>query len=48
MEEKLIKLYAQCVNELKSIGIDLGNKEIVGDIDIRLSSRASKRYGCCK
>lgn len=48
MEEKLIKLYAQCVNELKSIGIDLGNKEIVGDIDIRLSPRASKRYGCCK
>ncbi len=26
MEEKLIKLYAQCVNELKSIGIDLGKK----------------------
>lgn len=32
----------------KTIGIDLGNKEIVGDIDIRLSPRASKRYGCCK
>ena len=24
------------------------NKEIVGSIDIKLSSRASKRYGCCK
>lgn len=48
MEENLIKLYNECTNELKTIGLDIKNKEIVGSIDIKLSSRASKRYGCCK
>ena len=46
MEENLIKLYNECTNELKTIGLDIKNKEIVGSIDIKLSSRASKRYGC--
>jgi predicted SprT family Zn-dependent metalloprotease len=48
MEKDLINLYNQCVNELKTIGIDVNDKAIVGDIDIKLTTRASKRYGCCK
>ena len=48
MEEKLNRLYQECLKELKSIGINLeGNKEI-GNIDIKLSSRQTKRYGCCR
>lgn len=48
MEEKLNKLYHECLNELKTIGINLeGNKEI-GNIDIKLASRKTKRYGCCR
>ncbi len=47
MQEKLENLYEQCVNELKSIGLDL-SKENIGDVKIVLSKRANKRYGCCK
>lgn len=47
MEEKLIRLYQECINDLKTIGIDLNKKEI-GTIDISLSKRNTKRYGCCK
>lgn len=46
-ELKLIRLYNECINELKSIGIDVLNKDI-GEIDIKLTYRAKKRYGCCK
>lgn len=46
--EKLNYLYAQCITELSSIGIDMNNQEIIGNIDIKLTTRASKRYGCCK
>ena len=45
MEEKLETLYKQCVNELNSIGILDSN---IGTIDIKLSKRNNKRYGCCK
>ena len=48
MEEKLNILYKECVEELKNIGIDVLNKEIVGNIEIHLSKRNNKRYGCCK
>lgn len=48
MEEKLTKLYQECINELKSIGINMEDKKIIGNIDIKISKRASKRYGCCK
>lgn len=48
MEEKLIQLYNNCIEELTSIGIDILNKDIVGDIDIKISNRALKIYGCCK
>ena len=46
--EKLIHLYNQCVNELISIGIDVKNQALIGNIDIKLTTRATKRYGCCK
>ena len=47
MEEKLEKLYKECVVELKLIGIDIINDEI-GEIDIKIAKRNSSRYGCCK
>lgn len=48
MEEKLYKLYKECVEELETIGIDIRNNENIGTIDVALSKRNSKRYGCCK
>lgn len=48
MEEKLTKLYDECIEELKKIGIDMQNEENIGKIDISLSKRKTKRYGCCK
>ena len=48
MEEKLIKLYNECKNELKSIGLDIENKEKIGTIIIKIAKRECKRYGCCK
>ena len=47
MEEKLNKLYNECVDELNSIGIDV-RSEPIGTIDIKFARRNSKRYGCCK
>ena len=47
MEEKLKRLYKECVLELNNIGIDL-SEENVGKIDISFSKRKTKRYGCCK
>ena len=46
--QKLNNLYHECIMELQSIGIDMQNKEIMGSIDIKITTRASKRYGCCK
>lgn len=48
MNEKIMNLYNECINELKQIGIDITNKEIIGTIDINLAKRKTKRYGCCK
>lgn len=48
MEEKLQNLYCQCIKELKSIGIDVINNELIGTIDVSISKRATRRYGCCK
>jgi len=45
MEEKLTKLYNECIEELNLIGIDLKD---AGKIDISISKRKAKRYGCCK
>lgn len=44
MEEKLNKLYKECINELNSINIDFTNC----NINISISKRNNKRYGCCK
>lgn len=45
MEDKLLKLYNQCINELNSINISTTN---IGNIDIKISKRDTRRYGCCK
>lgn len=47
MEQKLNKLYKECITELSSIGIDIFEAE-VGKINISISRRSNKRYGCCK
>lgn len=47
-EQKLDDLYNQCLEELNSIGINMQDKKLIGNIDIKLSTRSSKRYGCCK
>ena len=46
MEEKLDKLYKECLEELKSINII--NFDEIGEIDISFAKRKTKRYGCCK
>ena len=48
MQEKLENTYNQCVEELKSIGIDIQETRKIGTIDISISKRNNKRYGCCK
>jgi predicted RNA-binding Zn-ribbon protein involved in translation (DUF1610 family) len=48
MEEKLNKLYNKCINELKSIGINVLDEKNIGNIEIKLSKRNNKRYGCCR
>lgn len=48
MEEKLEKLYEECIEELKTINIDITNNDLIGLIDIKIAKRNSKRYGCCK
>ena len=48
MEEKLKKLYKECIKELSTINIDITDKHIIGKIDIQISKRKAKRYGCCK
>ena len=47
MQDKLKILYNDCIEELKSIKIDITNP-LVGDIDIKFSKGNPKRYGCCK
>lgn len=45
MEEKLNQLFNNCIYDLKSIEIDVYR---VGEVDIKISNRAKRRYGCCK
>lgn len=47
MKDKLEKLYKDCIKELKTINIDIDNP-LIGEIDIKIAKRNSKRYGCCK
>ena len=44
MKEKLEALYKECIKELNSISITFDNK----DINICISKRNNKRYGCSK
>lgn len=48
MEEKLNKLYHECLYELKKIGIDFEDNQDIGKIDIAIAKRKTKRYGCCR
>ena len=48
MDEKLTKLYNECIKELKSIGINMEDNKKIGEITIILAKRKAKRYGCCK
>lgn len=48
MELKLQRLYEECIEELKTIGINMKDTQNIGNIDITLSKRSTKRYGCCK
>ena len=48
MEEKLQKLYQECINELKAININVMDNPEVGEIDVTIAKRNAKRYGCCK
>jgi len=44
-QEKLEELYKKCIEELKSINIDVQKNRI---IEIKINTRSKKRYGCCK
>lgn len=48
MQDKLEKLFSECIVELKTININIINNPEIGEIDIKFSKRNSKRYGCCK
>ena len=48
MEEKLNKLYLECIKELNMVGIDILDEKYYGKIDISISKRNNKRYGCCR
>ena len=48
MQEQLENFYNECVKELSTIGINIKNNEQIGEIDIKIAKRNSKRYGCCK
>ena len=48
MEQKLKKLFLECIDELNKIGIDILDEKKYGKIEISVSKRNNKRYGCCK
>ena len=48
MEEKLNRLYRECIKELNMIGVDILNEKYYGKIDISIAKRNNKRYGCCR
>ena len=48
VEEKLLKLFNECKDDLKSVGIDIEDERKVGKIVIKIAPRNCKRYGCCK
>ena len=48
MENKLKKLYEECIEELKSIDINIVDNPVIGEIDIKIEPKNLRRYGCCK
>ena len=48
MKQKLYNLFLECVNELNRIGIDILDEKKYGKIEISISKRNNKRYGCCR
>ena len=48
MEEKLNRLYLECIKELNMVGIDILDEKYYGKIDISIAKRNNKRYGCCR
>ena len=48
MEEKLNRLYIECIKELNMVGIDILDEKYYGKIDISIAKRNNKRYGCCR
>ena len=48
MEQKLNKLFKECVTDLNKIDIDILNEKQYGKINISIAKRNCKRYGCCK
>ena len=45
IQDKLTQLYNECINELKTINIDVTKNK---SIEIKINTRSKKRYGCCK
>lgn len=45
---KLNQLYNESIEELEKIGIDIYKIPHIGTINITISKRNNKRYGCCK
>ena len=45
VQDKLEKLYKECIQELNSIGINVPKNRI---IEVKINTRSKKRYGCCK
>ena len=48
MEEKLNRLYLECIKELNMVGIDILDEKYYGKIDISIAKSNNKRYGCCR
>ena len=44
-QERINKLYKECIAELNSININVEKNRI---IEIKINTRSKKRYGCCK
>ena len=48
MEEKLKEIYNKCIEELRTVEINIKDNPLIGNVDIKLAKRDAKRYGCCK
>lgn len=48
MEEKLERLYEECIQELEGAGLKILDNDEIGEIDIHIAKRNNKRYACCK